>query len=70
MYPANLDVASFDNHRPYRQNGIRKKQDWVIPTVPTIASLNDTGGSERGPAATRDPSTQADEVSGLQKVLV
>ena len=49
----------------YERNRIELYQ-----TVPTIASLNDTESSERGPAATRDPSTQADEASGSQKVWV
>ena len=61
-------VSSFDNQRPHRQHDIRKKQVGVIPTVPTIASLNDTEG--RGLASIRDLSTQADEATGTQKVLV
>ena len=65
-----FSVSSFDNQRPYRRHAVRKKQVGVVPTVPPITSLNGTEGRGRGPAATRDPSTQADEASGSQKVLV
>ena len=45
-------------------------KSWKNYVTSFDAGLNDTEGSERGPAATRDLSTQADEASGSQKVLV